>query len=83
MNINKKRNEKNEATFSIVFSMIIRCLRKDGINRSSLRIRIKRKVLSTLSPLDEVSELAEPLNELSLRITSYMLIKTMMASKIL
>jgi len=57
MKINKKSSERNDVTFSIVFSMIFKCRRKEGINLNNLSIRIKRKVLSTLRPLDEASEL--------------------------
>ena len=83
MKINKKSSERNDVTFSIVFSMIFKCRRKDGINLNNLSIRIKRKVLSTLRPLDEASELSEFFKVLSFTITSYMLMTTIMESNIL
>ncbi len=42
MKINKKSSERNDVTFSIVFSMIFKCRRKEGININNLSIRIKR-----------------------------------------
>ena len=61
MKINKQRSEKNVATLSIVLSITISCLRSAGINLTNLRIRNKRKVLSTLTPLDVATEVAETL----------------------
>ena len=84
MKINKKSSNKYDVTFSIVLNMIIKCLRRDGINRNSFRIRNKRKVLSTFNLLDEVPELKVGLfNELNFIITSYILMKTIIESKTL
>jgi len=83
MKINKKSNNKYDVTFSTVLNIIMRCRRKDGMNRKSLSKRIKRKVLSTLSPPTEVSGFSELFRLCSLTITSYMLMTTIMESKIL
>lgn len=43
-------SEKKMATLSIVRSITNNCRRKFGMNRTSFRMRNKRKVRSTLSP---------------------------------
>lgn len=50
MKINKINKEKNTATLSIVRSMTNNCLRRFGINRTSLRILKSLKVRKTLKP---------------------------------
>lgn len=50
MKMNRMSSEKKIATLSIVRSMTKSCRRRFGMNRTSLRIRSSRKVLSTDSP---------------------------------
>jgi hypothetical protein len=51
MKINNISNEKNVATLSIVFNMTTNCRLKAGIKRTNFRIRNKRKVRKTDTPL--------------------------------
>ena len=49
--MNNISKEKNVATLSIVFNMTTNCRLNAGIKRTNLRIRNKRNVRSTETPL--------------------------------
>ena len=85
MNINKHKREKKVATLSIVLSMTMSCRLKAGMKRTSLSMRNKRKVLSTLTPLDVATAwlASGSLKEFSFSITSYMLTATITPSNML